>query len=170
MENSNLNLNYYENNENNNNNNNNNEIRPPDNTIRERLVNDYYNNDNILIPCDPHDYDNIISCDNDEYDNAFQLACIESIREQEELLKNTNLRTQSFKNVLLKIKKISMIDPEILEFYNMIQSIIDEYCSCRINSYECNINMYNSIFNTLKTIRITESELELFRNLFHFTN
>ena len=30
--------------------------------------------------------------------------------------------------------------------------------------------MYNYIFNTLKTIRITESELELFTNLFHFIN
>jgi hypothetical protein len=154
MENSNSNfnnLNYYDNN-------NDDQIRPPDNTIREILVNDYYNNDNM------------IPCDYDEYDNAFQLACIESIREQEELLENTNLRTQSFKNVLLKIKKISMIDPEILDFYNMIEPIIDEYCSCRINSYECDINMYNSIFNTLKTIRITESELELFKNLFHFIN
>ena len=159
MENSNLNnfnnLNYYENNENNNNND---QIRPPDNIIRERLVNDYYNNDNII----PGDYD--------DYDNAFQLACIQSIREQEELLEKTNLRVQSFKNVLLKIKKISMIDPEILEFYNMINLIIDEYCSCRIDSYECDINMYNNIFNTLKTIRITDSELELFKNLFHFTN
>lgn len=170
MENSNFNnfnnLNYYDNN---NNQNNNDQIRPPDNIIRERLINnDYYNNDNILIPCDPHDYE--IPCDDDEYDNAFQLACIESIREQEELLKETRLRVESFKNVLLKIKKISMIDPEILEFYNMIELIIDEYCSCRINSYECDINMYNNIFNTLKTIRITESELELFKNLFHFTN
>jgi hypothetical protein len=157
MENSNFNnLNYYDNN--NNDQNNNDRIRPPDNIIRERIVNDYYNDD-ILIPCD-----------NDEYDNAFQLACIQSIREQEELFGITNLRTQSFKNVLLKIKKISMIDPEILEFYNMIESIIAEYCSCRINSYECDINMYNSIFNTLKTIRITETELELFKNLFNFIN
>ena len=167
MENSNFNnLNYYDNN---NDQNNNDRIRPPDNIIRERIANDYYNDD-ILIPCDPHDYDNIIPCDDDEYDNAFQLACIQSIREQEELLERTNLRVQSFKNVLLKIKKISMIDPEILEFYNMIESIIHEYCSCRINSYECDINMYNNIFNTLKTIRITEPELELFKNLFHFTN
>ena len=161
------NLNYYDNN--NNDQNNNDQIRPPDNTIREILVNDYYNDD-ILIPCDNDEYDNIIPCDNDEYDNAFQLACIESLREQEELMEKTNLRVQSFKNVLLKIKKISMIDPEILDFYNMIESIIDEYCSCRIDSYECDINMYNKIFNILRTIRITESELELFTNLFHFIN
>ncbi len=148
------NLNYYDNN--NNDQNNNDRIRPPDNTIREILVNDYN--------------DNIIPCDNDEYDNAFQLACIESLRDQEEQLKKTNLRVQSFKNVLLKIKKISMVDPEILDFYNMIKLIIDEYCGCYIDSYECDINMYNYIFNTLKTIRITESELELFTNLFHFIN
>jgi hypothetical protein len=77
------------------------EVRPPDNTIREILLNDYCYNDNI-IPCD---YD-------DDYDNALQLAFIESMKEQEEyekkrleMLEKTRLRVQSFKDVLLKIKK-----------------------------------------------------------------
>ena len=137
------------------------EIRPPDNTIREILVNDYnYYNDN----------DNMIQCDNDEYDNAFQLACIESLREQEELLEKTNLRVQSFKNVLLKIKKIGMIDKTFLEFYNIIEPIIDFYCACNIDIYECDKNMYDEIFKTLKTIRLTEFEFELFKNLFVVEN
>ena len=137
------------------------EIIPPDNTIREILVNDYYYNDNI------------IPCDYDDYDNALQLAFIASIKEQEEyekkrleMLEKTRLRVQTFKDVLLKIKKISMIDPQILKFYNIIEPMIDSYCACNIDIYECDKAMYDEIFSTLKTIRLTESELELFKNLF----
>ncbi len=137
------------------------EVRPPDNTIREILVNDYCYNDNI------------IPCDYDDYDNALQLAFIESMKEQEEyekkrleMLEKTRLRVQSFKDILLKIKKISMIDPQILKFYNIIEPMIDSYCACNIDIYECDKAMYDEIFSTLKTIRLTESELELFKNLF----
>ena len=137
------------------------EIRPPDNPIREMLVNDYYYNDNI------------IPCDYDDYDNALQLAFIESMKEQEEyekkqleMLEKTRLRVQTFKDVLLKIKKISMIDPQILKLYNIIEPMIDSYCACNIDIYECDKAMYDEIFSTLKTIRLTESELELFKNLF----
>jgi hypothetical protein len=146
------NFNDYENNEQ--------EIRPPDNPIREILVNNYYNN-NII----PYDYD--------EYDNELQLAFIESIKEQEEyekkqleMLEKTRLRVQTFKDVLFKIKKISMIDSQILKLYNIIEPMIDSYCACNIDIYECDKAMYDEIFSTLKTIRLTESELELFKNLF----
>ena len=133
-------------------------IRPPDNTIREILINNY----------------NIISGD---YDNELQLAFIESIKEQEEyekkrleMLEKTRLRVQSFKDVLFKIKKISMIDPKILKFYNIISSVIDSYCACSIDIYECDKVMYNEIFSTLKTIRLTIAELELFKKLFVMEN
>jgi hypothetical protein len=136
------------------------EIRPPDNPIREILVNNY-------------DYNNIIPCDYDDYDNELQLAFIESIKEQKEyekkrveMLEKTRTRFESFKDVLFKIKKVSMIDSKILKFYNIIESIIDSYCACNIDIYDCDKAMYDEIFSTLKTIRISESELELFKNLF----
>ena len=141
------------------------EIRPPDNTIREILVNSNINYD--------IDYNNIVPCDYDDYDKALQLAFIESIKEQKEhekkqleMLEKTRLRVQSFKDVLLKIKKIGMIDKKISEFYNIIEPIIDSYCACNIDIYECDKIMYDEIFGTLKTIRLTEFELELFKNLF----
>jgi len=49
------------------------EIRPPDNTIREILVNSEINYD--------INYNNIIPFDYDDYDKALQLAFIESIKE-----------------------------------------------------------------------------------------
>ena len=59
-----------------------------------------------------------------------------------------------------------MIDKKISEFYNIIEPIIDSYCACNIDIYECDKIMYDEIFGTLKTIRLTEFELELFKNLF----
>ena len=141
------------------------EIRPPDNTIREILINNYHYDNDII----PGVYD--------EYDKALQLAFIESMKEQEEhekkrleMLEKTRLRVQTFKDVLLKIKKISMIDPEILKFYNIIEPMIDSYCAGNIDIHECDKPMYDEIFRTLKTIRLTETELELFKNLFVMEN
>ena len=148
------------------------EIRAPDNTIREILVNydtnyiiNYGNNYDII-------YDNINVIPN-IYDDELQLAINESIKEQEafekkqlEMLEKTRLRMISFKNVLLKIKKISMFDKTIFEFYSIIETIIDSYCACNIDIYECDKIMYDMIFETLKTIRLTENEINLFKNLF----
>ena len=132
------------------------EIRIPDNTIREVLVNDYI-------------YNNYVN----SRDYELQLAINESIKEQEEyrikqleIMEKTRLRIESFKDVLFKIKKISMIDAKILKFYNIIEPIIKSYCACNIDTYECDKALYHKIFSTLKTIRLTESEFSLFKNLF----
>jgi hypothetical protein len=63
-----------------------------------------------------------------------------------------------------------MIDSQILKLYNIIEPMIDSYCACNIDIYECDKAMYDEIFSTLKTIRLTESELELFKNLFVMEN
>ena len=138
---------------------------------------DIYNNTSII----PNNY---------EYENELQIAINESIKEQEEyekkqlekikeqqqeeeyqkkqleVLEKNKQRVQSFKDILLKIKKIAMIDKTFLEFYNIIEPMIDSYCACNIDVYECDKIMYNVIFKTIKTIRLTETELELFKNLF----
>ena len=155
------------------------EIRTPDNTIREILVSHDINyDDNYNINYDNYninyDITDIIS---NVYDAELQLAINESIKEQEayekkqlEILEKTRLRVQSFKDVILKIKKICMIDKTLLEFYNIIEPMIDSYCACNIDIYECDNVMYDVIFSTLKTIRLTESDLELFKNLFVIEN
>ena len=147
------------------------EIRLPDNTIREILIN---HNTNYDINYTNYDNINITPID---YDPELQLAINETIKEQEEYekkqleyLAKTRLRVQTFKDILFKIKKISMIDQKILNFYNIIEPIIDSYCACNIDIYECEKAMYDEIFGTLRTIRLTESELELFKKLFVMEN
>ena len=149
-------------------------IRPPDEAIREILI-DYGSNYAINFGFDYNDYDNIENIrPPDEYENELQLAIIESTKEQEayekKLLEKTTLRVQTFKEVILKIKKISMFDKTFLEFCNIIEPIINSYCACYIDVYECDKIMYDLIFGTLKTIRLTEIELMLFENLFVMEN
>jgi hypothetical protein len=165
-------------------------IRPPDNTIREILIDYSSSNYDINFGVTYNNYDNTSIIPNDyEYENELQLAINKSIKEQEEyekkqlekikeeqeqeyekkqleFLEKTKFRVNSFKDVLLKIKKIAMVDKTLLGFYNIIEPIIDSYYACNIDVYECDKVMYDLIFKTLKTIRLTESQLELFKNLF----
>ena len=78
------------------------EIRPPDNPIRERLI-DYKYNYNYNDFNNNYDYDNI----------ELEMAINESIKEKEEqekkqleILEKTRIRVESFKDVLFKIKKL----------------------------------------------------------------
>ncbi len=142
------------------------EIRPPDNPIRERLI-DYNYNYNYNDFNNHYDYDNI----------ELEMAINESIKEQEEqekkqleILEKTRTRVESFKDVLFKIKKISMLDNKILKMYNIIEPIIYSYCECKIDVYRCDNIIYNEIFGTLKTIRLNQTEFELFKKLFVIEN
>ena len=130
----------------------------------------------VLFPYKDYSYNNYIYDNeiiNNSRDYELQLAINESIKEQEEyrikqleIMGKTRLRIESFKDILFKIKKISMIDAKILKFYNIIEPIIESYCACNIDIYACDKALYHEIFSTLKTIRLTESEFGLFKNLF----
>jgi hypothetical protein len=157
-------------------NNNNNNIRPPDNTIKEILI-DNNNFNNIFNNDFNNDFNHVFNNNYIRDDYELQIAINESIIEQEnyekkqlELLNKTKLRFQSFKNILFQLKKLSMFDKNMLNFCNIIEPIIDLYCSCSIDNYECDKNMYDIIFNTFKTIRITELDLELLKKIFIIEN
>ena len=157
----------------------NNNIRSPDKPIKEILISDdNFNNDfnhdfnNDFNNDFNHDFNHYIK---DDYE--LQIAINESIIEQEnyekkqlELLNKTKLRFQSFKNILFQLKKISVFDKNMLNFCNIIEPIIDLYCGCSIDYYECDIVMYDMIFNTFKTIRITDLDLELLKKIFIIEN
>jgi len=146
------------------------EIRSPDETQTHQLIDDSINFNNNF------NNNNFNNNNNDDYiinDYDLEMAISESIKEEEEYQKNQlkilekiQIRIKEFDKILLYIKRISMIDNEILDFYNIIQPIIDCYCGCNIENYKCDEVMYNKIFNILKTIRISESELELFKKVF----
>ena len=154
----------------------NNNIRPPDKPIKEILISDdNFNND--FNNDFNHNFNNDFNNNYIRDDYELQIAINESIIEQEnyekkqlEIMNKTKLRFQSFKNILFQLKKISIFDKNMLNFCNIIEPIIDLYCGCSIDYYECDKDMYDMIFNTFKTIRITELDLELLKKIFIIEN
>ena len=69
----------------------------------------------------------------------------------------TKRRVEIFKEFLLRLQKISSFDQEIREIYEIIQPIIDAYCSQIINHYELDEITYNKIFDTLRKVRHTDT-------------
>lgn len=121
-------------------------IRPPDEPFSEQLLEDN-------------------RCDFDkEMDEALQLSLKEMIEQQklyvsyEEQLINeytseTNRRKEMFKSFLFNIHKISKIDKEVREIYEILDPIIDAYCGQCIETCELDQETYNKIFNILGKIR-----------------
>ena len=81
------------------------------------------------------------------------------------MMEKNRLRNQECEAIILKIKKISMIDKEILNLYKSIEPIFDSYCNCKIDFYECDKTTYHMIFRIFKTIRFSESEFKLLQKI-----
>jgi hypothetical protein len=121
-------------------------IRPPDESFSERLIEDTRS-----------DFEK-------ETDEAINISIQEIKKQQEiyqqyeeELIKNynseSNRRKEIFKDFLFNLNKISKFDKEIREIYDIIDPIIDSYCSQCIEVCELDAETYDKIFDTLKKIR-----------------
>jgi len=101
-----------------------------------------------------------------------QIDLLKRIKEEEyeekqlAILEKTKLRVQLFKEINLKMKKLSMFDKTFLEFYKIIAPLLDSYYACYMDIYECSKLMYDVIFTNLRKIRLSEFELELFKKVF----
>lgn len=73
-------------------------------------------------------------------------------------------KEQIFEKLLFDLKKISKIDKEVMEVYEIIEPIIDSYCYQRINTCELDYETYKKIFNLLSKIRTDKYAVELLRS------
>jgi hypothetical protein len=133
-------------------------IRPPDDVISEQLLEDTRS-----------DYEKQI-------DEAIYLSCQEmrekemlSIKYEEQLVNDyneeTNKRKQTFEKFLFDLHKVSKIDKEIREIFDIIEPIIESYCSQYINICELDLETYEKIFKLLSKVRTDKSALELLRTI-----
>ncbi len=76
---------------------------------------------------------------------------------EEQILKEyaeeTSRRTEMFKDFLFNLYKIGKFDNEVGEIYNILEPIIESYCSQSLQTCELDKLTYDRIFNTLKKIR-----------------
>ena len=111
-----------------------------------------------------------------EIDEAIYLS-YQDIREKQELSKNyeeqilkeyneeSNRRRDIFKDLLLSLNKITRFDKEIREIYEIIDPIIESYCSQYIEICELDEKTHDKIFGLLKKIRNNQLAFNLLKEI-----
>ncbi len=79
--------------------------------------------------------------------------------------KETNRRREIFKEFLFNLNKIGKFDKEVREIYDILDPIIDSYCSQIIQSCELDETSHDKIFNTLKKIRNNKLTLDTLKTI-----
>jgi hypothetical protein len=139
-------------------------IREPDPVKKEQLI----DNNNI------YDYINpIIQNYDDELDKALELSKkkFELIQDEQEkhvfelIKKEEEDRKNEFKTIKLKLNKILLFDRSNCGKYELILSLIHLYEENYIKEYKSIESEYNTLFKLLKSIRLTNQELESLRKL-----
>ena len=128
-------------------------IRPPDKVIIERLIN--------YKSSEEEEFDKILLASAEEYENEQ----IQKIVDEFEKIEN---RKKLFINILFILQRLSHYDTNILQVYNILEPIINNYINYQFETYIIDKNVYDNIFNTIKGTRITQTEIELLKNFLYF--
>ena len=133
-------------------------IRPPEESFNERLLEDTRTEFEKQI------------------DEAMYLSMKEINQQQdinrqyeEQLMKDyfeeSNRRKDIFKDFLFNLNKLIKFDKDIREIYNIIEPIIESYCSQCIEVCELDEETYDRIFNTLKKIRNNQIAFDTLKSI-----
>ena len=131
------------------------DIRCPDKVKRERLFDD----------------------NRSDFEKQLDEALYVSLQESEEKNKiyedeiynnyftETARRKEAFRELLFDLHKLIKFDKEIKEIYEIIEPIIEAYCSQFINCFEVDAETYDKIFNALGSIRTNKNNIELCKGI-----
>ena len=133
-------------------------IRPPEESFNERLLEDTRTEFEKQI------------------DEAMYLSMKEINQQQdinrqyeEQLMKDyfeeSNRRKDIFKDFLFNLNKLIKFDKDIREIYNIIEPIIESYCGQYIQSCELDTETYDKIFDTLKKIRNNQIAFDTLKSI-----
>lgn len=133
-------------------------IRPPDEVVRETLLEDTRS-----------DFEK-------QMDEAMYLSMQEMNQQREinqqyeqQLLKNyadeTKRRIDLFKNFMSNLTRLCGFDKEVREIYNILDPIIESYCGQYIETCELDVETYDKIFDTLKKIRNDQQAFDTLKTI-----
>ena len=134
-------------------------------------------NENIRLP-DEVKKERLCQDNRSNFEEEMEEAIKCSLQEHEEISKNyedklineylleTNKRRDTFKSILFDLSKLIKYDQNIKEIYEIIEPIIDAYCSQYIQNYEIDEITYNRIFKVIGTIRTDKKNIELLKTIF----
>ena len=134
-------------------------IRIPDEVKKERLCQDNRSN----FEKEMEEMEEAIKCSLQEHEEISKNYEDKLINEY---LLETNKRRDTFKSILFDLSKLIKYDQNIKEIYEIIEPIIDAYCSQYIQNYEIDEITYNRIFKVIGTIRTDKKNIELLKTIF----
>ena len=128
-------------------------IRLPDNPIIERL---------IIKSLEEEELEKILLASAEEYENEQ----IQKIVDEFDKINEVENRQKQFTNILFILQRLSHYDTKTLQVYNILEPIINNYVNCHYETYTIDKNIYDNIFNIIKSTRITQFEVELLKKIF----
>jgi len=134
------NMNAYDNDEN---------IRPPDQTKRETLLDSSWYQPKTQ---EELDMEEAIRQSNDiaeQMENEQYQMFINKIEE----------RKEEFKSILVKLNRLKQMDKTVEELFENVISIITHYTNCDIDNYEFDTETHDKIFKNFKTMRFNKDEM-----------
>lgn len=128
-------------------------VRPPDNTISEQLIED--NRSDYEREIDEAIYLSI---------RDFELQQSNNLEYEKKILQNYEneklKRKEEIDEILFVINKLSKFDNDYKEIYNIIEPILELYCSQNINNCYLDNITYHKIITLLEKTRINKLKLE----------
>jgi hypothetical protein len=137
------------------------------------------NEDNIRPP-DAIVTDQLLEDTRSDYEKQIEEALMLSLdeirdkhnlnRKYEEQLLNeyneeTDKRKKIFEKFLFDLHKVSKIDKEIRDIYDIIEPIIESYCNQYIHICELDVEMYEKIFKLLGKVRTDKVAIETLKTI-----
>lgn len=133
-------------------------IRPPDEVRSERLIED--NRSEFEKQIDEALYSSIEEFNkqkefNDKYEEELK----------NDYLNKCKKRKETFEGFLFSLKKLIKYDKEIKEIYNIIEPIIDSYCSQYIEVCQLDPITFDKIFSVLSKTRTNKETIEILKTI-----
>ena len=137
------------------------------------------NNDDVRAP-DKVKTDRLMEDTRSEYEKQMDEALYLSIQEfkkQEEInrkyeeeilnehIKIINERKELFQGFLFNLNKLIRLDKDVKEIYEIIEPIIDSYCTQSINQCEIDSVTYDRIFKIIGNVRTNINIVELLKKI-----
>lgn len=139
------------------------DIRPPDKSIYEKLVDDDDISDFDKEMEQAIQISMKVLVDEDAMNRDYETKLLETYE------KIRMERKEQCREILLDIGRLTRYDKDMREIYDIIDPILEYYCAQNIDFYELDIESYNRIFGLLDKLRTNQKNIEFLKTvLTHF--
>jgi len=142
------------------------------------IIDDYYYNDENIRPPDQTKRETLLDSSWYQPKTQEELDMEEAIRQSNDIaeqmeneqyqrfMNKIEERKEEFKNILVKINRLKQMDKTVEELFEPVITIIQNYVSCDIDNYAFDKETYDEIFKNFRTIRFNKDEMLSLTKLF----